>query len=46
MEWKIEYTDEFEEWWNTLNVDEQEARAASAGLLEKLDPSHDLIPIQ
>lgn len=39
MEWKIEYTDEFEEWWNTLNVDEQEAIAVSVGLLEKLGPS-------
>ena len=39
MEWKIEYTDEFEKWWDTLNVGEQEAIAASVGLLEKLGPN-------
>ena len=33
MEWEIEYTDEFEKWWNTLNEGEQEAIAASIVLL-------------
>lgn len=39
MAWEIEYTDEFEEWWNTLNVREQEAVAVTVGLLEKLGPN-------
>jgi len=24
MEWEVEFTDEFGEWWNDLNEDEQE----------------------
>jgi hypothetical protein len=32
---QVEYTDDFEEWWNELNVDEQESIAASVGLLEQ-----------
>jgi hypothetical protein len=32
--WDVEYTDEFETWWNALNEDEQESVAASVGLLE------------
>ncbi len=39
MEWEIEYTDEFEKWWNTLNEGEQEAVAASVVLLETLGPN-------
>ncbi len=39
MEWQIEYTDEFEEWWSSLNEEEQEAVATSVGLLEKLGPN-------
>ena len=39
MEWQIEYTDEFEEWWYSLNEEEQEAIATSVGLLEKLGPN-------
>lgn len=39
MEWQIEYTDEFEEWWCSLTEDEQEAIATSVGLLEKLGPN-------
>lgn len=38
MAWEIEYTDEFETWWNTLDGDEQESRAASIGLVEQLGP--------
>lgn len=39
MEWQIEYTDEFEEWWCSLKEEEQEAIATSVGLLEKLGPN-------
>ncbi len=24
MDWEVEYTDEFEAWWNSLDEDEQE----------------------
>jgi len=27
MKWEIEYTDEFERWWNTLSEAEQESVA-------------------
>lgn len=39
MEWGVEYTDEFEAWWETLSETEQESVAASAGLLEKRGPT-------
>jgi hypothetical protein len=38
MRWEIEYTEEFEAWWTSLNEDEQESLAASVGLLEELGP--------
>ena len=25
MMWEVEFTDEFEEWWNSLDEDEQES---------------------
>ncbi|ULJ66679.1 hypothetical protein MIS31_10590 [Wielerella bovis] len=31
----VEYTDEFESWWNKLNEEEQISVAASVGLLEE-----------
>lgn len=34
MTWEIEYTDEFEEWWNNLSEDEQESVAVYVRLLE------------
>ena len=37
--WDIEYTDEFGEWWETLNEDEQDAIDRSVGLLEDKGPS-------
>ena len=37
--WNVEYTDEFEEWWETLNEDEQDAVDRSVGLLEDKGPS-------
>jgi hypothetical protein len=38
MSWEIEYTDEFEAWWNTLNEDEQDTVAAHVGMLEFKGP--------
>jgi len=34
----VEYTDEFEHWWNGLDEDEQESVAASVELLRQLGP--------
>ena len=39
MEWEIEFTDEFEQWWNGLTEDEQIAVAAKVRLLEERGPS-------
>ena len=39
MKWKVEYTDEFGEWWETLTEDEQESIAVSVGLLENMGPN-------
>jgi hypothetical protein len=37
MNWEVEYTDEFEDWWSSLTEEEQEEIAASVGLLRKWD---------
>lgn len=37
--WQVEFTDEFEAWWNTLDESEQESIDASVGLLEAIGPS-------
>ena len=39
MEWRVEYTDEFEAWWDSLDEEEQESVAAYVMLLEKRGPS-------
>ena len=39
MEWDVEYTDQFEEWWNGLDSAEQEDVAAKVGLLEECGPA-------
>ena len=39
MEWEVEYTDEFEAWWDSLNEEEHESVAAYVTLLEKRGPS-------
>jgi hypothetical protein len=39
MKWEIEYTDDFEKWWNTLDPGEQDSIAVTVGLLEKLGPN-------
>ena len=36
--WEIEYTDEFGEWWETLDANQQESLAASVELLRQLGP--------
>lgn len=38
MAWKVEYTDEFGEWWDSLNESEQDDTAATVGLLEDKGP--------
>ncbi len=37
--WEVEYTDEFEQWWNTLDEREQESVAAYVGMLEDMGPT-------
>lgn len=37
--WKVEYTDEFEEWWIELDEARQDAIDRVVGLLERLGPS-------
>ena len=38
MAWDVEYTDEFEEWWVTLDGEEQDAIDIVVGLLEEKGP--------
>ncbi len=37
--WEVEYTDEFEDWWNTLNEEEWVDIDACVGLLEEYGPN-------
>lgn len=37
--WDVEYTDEFETWWETLTEEEQTDIAAGIGLLEERGPN-------
>jgi hypothetical protein len=39
MNWNVEYTDEFESWWNDLTSDEQVEIDAVVGLLEERGPN-------
>jgi len=39
VEWEVEYTDEFEAWWDGLSGAEQEDVAAYVTLLEKKGPT-------
>jgi len=39
MEWEVEYTDEFGQWWDTLDEDEQASIDASVNLLEIKGPN-------
>ena len=36
---EVEFTQEFEAWWNTLDEDERESLEASVVLLQSLGPS-------
>lgn len=36
--WEVEYTDEFEAWWDSLDEEEQVSVAASVELLRQLGP--------
>ena len=38
MSWNVEYTDEFEQWWNTLDEDEQESVAHDVDILSVVGP--------
>jgi hypothetical protein len=39
MSYPVEYTDEFEAWWNDLDEDAQQSVAAVVGLLEVVGPA-------
>jgi len=39
MNWEVEYTDEFEEWWVTLEVDVQDAIDVVVGILQVEGPN-------
>ena len=38
MAWDVEFTNEFQHWWEDLDEDEQESVAATVGLLEERGP--------
>ena len=39
MRWDVEYTDEFESWWNSLTEDEQDEIDAKVELLQEHGPT-------
>jgi hypothetical protein len=39
MEWEVEYTDEFEDWWTTLAEEEQDSIDVAVALLERQGPN-------
>jgi hypothetical protein len=39
VSWSVEYTDEFEAWWNLLSEAEQEEISAKVELLEERGPT-------
>jgi len=39
MAWEVEFTDEFEAWWNSLSEDEQVEISAKVELLEEHGPT-------
>lgn len=39
MEWEVEYTNEFEAWWDSLLEIEQDAIVAAVGLLQNKGPA-------
>lgn len=38
MEWEVAYTNEFREWWESLDGDEQDSVAVVVRLLERHGP--------
>ena len=36
--WEVEYTDEFEQWWESLNLDDQKILAQSVEILSTFGP--------
>lgn len=38
MTWEVEFTDEFEQWWNGLSEEEQDSVAVAVELLEERGP--------
>jgi hypothetical protein len=38
MAWDVEFTDEFGEWWDTLDAEEQDTIAVAVGRLEETGP--------
>lgn len=38
VRWEVEFTDEFETWWNSLSEEEQESVAFGVGLLQEKGP--------
>ena len=43
MNWEVEYTDQFEDWWNSLSQDEQDSVDVVVRLLQERGP-HLLFP--
>ena len=39
VSWDVEFTDEFEEWWDTLEIEEQAALSDRVRLLEEQGPT-------
>jgi hypothetical protein len=39
MAWEVEFTDDFEGWWNHLSAEEQESVNASVRLLQEKGPA-------
>lgn len=39
MQWAVEYTDQFEEWWNTLDAEAQEDIDVIVRVLESVGPA-------
>jgi len=39
VEWEIEFSDEFENWWNSLTLEEQESVNSKVILLQKRGPA-------
>lgn len=36
--WEVEFSEDFEQWWQTLDIDEQESLLASVNVLRQIGP--------